>query len=152
MTGPQEGRSVAEWVTFVGSCCILAFVLGLILVQMRDPLDPQAPVAEVSGETLVVDGHHHVRVAVDNIGDKTAANVQVTAELEIDGATAGGRPSTSWPAVRRSSWCSSSRTIPKTACSPSPWPATPCPERVGQGRRHCGDVRRTRTAPGARGT
>jgi len=90
LTGPQDGRSVAEWVTFVGSCCILAFVFGLILVQMRDPLDPPAPVAEVSGETLVVDGDHHVRVTVDNVGDKTAANVQVTAELEIDGATAGG--------------------------------------------------------------
>lgn len=90
MTSDREGRSLAEWVTFAGSCLILALVFSLILVQMRDPRDPPAPIAVVSGDTRVVDGQHHVSVAVSNVGDATAGNVQVTAELEVDGSTAGG--------------------------------------------------------------
>ena len=80
-------RSVAQWVTLAGSCVILLVVVSLIAFQMRDPLTPPAPVATVGGDVREVEGQFHVVVDVHNAGDVTAANVQVSAELEIDGAT-----------------------------------------------------------------
>ena len=82
-----EGRSVAEWVTLVGSCAVLLVVISLIAIQMRDPLTPPAPVAAVAGDVRDVEGQYHVPVDVHNTGELTAANVQVSAELEIDGDT-----------------------------------------------------------------
>lgn len=87
MSGNNKGRSVAEWVTFAGSCVILLIVISLIVVQMREPLTSPSPVAVVTGDVRAVDGQHHVTVEVTNGGDLTAANVQVSAELEIGGST-----------------------------------------------------------------
>lgn len=86
----DDGRSAAEWVTFGASCVVLLVVLALILVQMRDDEDPPAPAATLAGEVRQVGGQYHVAVVVDNDGDRTAANVQVTAELTIDGTAATG--------------------------------------------------------------
>ena len=85
----QEGRTVAEWVTFGASCTVLAVVVALIAVQLRDTHDPAMPVA-ITGEVRETDGRFSVDVRVTNEGDDAAANVHVNASLEIDGATAEG--------------------------------------------------------------
>jgi uncharacterized protein (TIGR02588 family) len=82
----RRSRSVAEWCTFAVSCVVLAGLIGLIAVQLG-PEDPPAPEAHRVGPVRVVGGQHHVRVAVTNEGGATAANVQVTASLVIDGET-----------------------------------------------------------------
>jgi len=86
----DDGRSVAEWTTFLASCVILATVLALIVVQMRGRQDPAAPAATIAGEARQVGGQFHVAVEVDNSGDRTAQNVQVTAELTHNGTTTSG--------------------------------------------------------------
>lgn len=88
MSRNDEGRSVAEWVTLAASCLVLAVVVGLIALQIGGTEEPAAPVADVAGDVRVVDGQHHVPVVVHNTGDLAAANVQVTAELEVAGRTA----------------------------------------------------------------
>ena len=82
----RDPRTRAEWVTLVCSCLVLAVLVGLIAVQMASTRDPASPVAVVEGHHEA-DGFHHVEVAVTNHGDETAANVQVTADLEVDGET-----------------------------------------------------------------
>lgn len=86
MSGQDEGRSVAEWATLAGSCLVVAVVVALIALQLSGTEEPAAPVAEVE-EVFEVEGQHHVRVVVSNTGDLAAANVQVSAELEIGGRT-----------------------------------------------------------------
>ena len=83
---PREGRSAAEWATFAGSCAVIVAVLVLIGLQAAQPRRDAAPVAVV-GTTTEVGEQHFVEVSVDNRGDATAANVQVSAELVIDGST-----------------------------------------------------------------
>jgi uncharacterized protein (TIGR02588 family) len=78
-------RTAAEWTALVVSSLVLAAVIGLILVQMRGSTDPAAPVAVVADDVRQVGDRHHVDVTVTNEGDETAANVQVSAELTVDG-------------------------------------------------------------------
>lgn len=85
MSGPRDPRSPAEWITLAASCLVLAVLVALIALQPFDQAPP-SPVAEVVSHHEV-DGFHHVEVAVTNHGEETAANVQVTAELTIDGET-----------------------------------------------------------------
>lgn len=83
----RDGRRVrtnAEWASLVGSCLVLAVLVGLIAAQLASTRERPSPVAEVAGHRQA-DGFHHVEVVVTNRGDDTAANVQVTAELTIDG-------------------------------------------------------------------
>jgi uncharacterized protein (TIGR02588 family) len=80
----DEGRSAAEWTTFAVSCLILLAVVAVIGVQMFETPSPPAPVA-TAGEVHLVSGRHHVEVTVTNEGDETAANVQISAELVVDG-------------------------------------------------------------------
>jgi uncharacterized protein (TIGR02588 family) len=82
-----HGRNAAEWTTLIGSCLILMVVTALIVAQMRERQTPPAPVATVDRITAV-GSDHHVRVVVTNEGRRTAANVQVSAELVTDGDTA----------------------------------------------------------------
>lgn len=81
----DRGRSTAEWTTFAASCVVLLVVVGLIVGQMVGTSTPPAPVAEIRTPYRVEAGAFHVDVEVTNRGDETAANVQVTATLEIDG-------------------------------------------------------------------
>ena len=80
----DRARTSAEWVTLAGCCLVLAVLVGLIASQLNSTRAPAAPAAVVDG-TEEVGGFHHVEVVVTNDGDETAANVQVTAELTIDG-------------------------------------------------------------------
>lgn len=86
----RPDRTAAEWVTFAVSCTILLVVVALVVVQLVGEHDPAAPEAHRVGPVRVVDGQHVVEVAVTNEGDATAANVQVTASLVIDGETTEG--------------------------------------------------------------
>lgn len=84
MSSPRDPRTPAEWVTLTASCLVLAVLVALIAAQLAAPREPASPVAEVTG-TYEADGFHHVEVSVTNHGDETAAEVQVTAELVVDG-------------------------------------------------------------------
>jgi uncharacterized protein (TIGR02588 family) len=79
------GRTAAEWTALACSCLVLAVLVGLIVAQLGDDREPAAPVAVIDGEPRAIDDLHHVDVVVTNEGDETAANVQVSAELTIDG-------------------------------------------------------------------
>ena len=81
----RQARTSAEWVTFVLSCAVLLVVIALVVVQLREEETEAAPEAKRVGPVRVVDGQHFVDVEVTNGGDATAANVQVGAELVIDG-------------------------------------------------------------------
>ena len=81
----RTSRTAAEWTTLAISCGVLLLVAWLVGSEMRAPRRPPAPVATVIGEPREVGGVHHVDVQVVNNGDETAANVQVTAVLTIDG-------------------------------------------------------------------
>ncbi|MCU1371383.1 MAG: hypothetical protein JWO77_2577 [Ilumatobacteraceae bacterium] len=86
----RDPRTGAEWVTLAVSCAVLALVVGLIAVQFRGGRSDAAPRAEVVGQERTVGGQHFVTVEVENTGDATAANVQITADLVIDGETTSG--------------------------------------------------------------
>lgn len=86
----RDPRTGAEWVAFGVSCAVLLVVLGLIAVQFRGGRSDAAPRARVIGDERVVGDQHFVTVEVENTGDATAANVQVTADLEIDSTTSSG--------------------------------------------------------------
>ena len=83
----RDGRSVAEWTTFIASCVVLLAVVGLVVAQMFGSSTPPAPVAEVHLPYRVEAGSFHISIEVSNHGEQTAANVQVTATLEIGGET-----------------------------------------------------------------
>ena len=84
MTSRRDPRTAAEWTTLVCSCVILGVIVALIAAQLRGERDPAAPVAEVI-DVRAVGEVHHVEVTVTNEGDDTAADVQVQAELIVDG-------------------------------------------------------------------
>ncbi len=86
----NEQRTTAEWVTFAVSCAVLLVIIALVAVQVTGDHDAAAPEAHRVGPVRVVGGQHFVDVAVTNTGDVTAANVQVTASLVIDGETIEG--------------------------------------------------------------
>jgi uncharacterized protein (TIGR02588 family) len=86
----RDARTAAEWVSFAVSLLILTVVVGLIVVQMLGTHDPAAPVADQSGPARAEGGRFYVPVEVSNRGDATAENVQVSAELTIDGETTAG--------------------------------------------------------------
>ncbi|HQZ34446.1 MAG TPA: hypothetical protein PK020_08470 [Ilumatobacteraceae bacterium] len=86
-TRKDDGRTTAEWTTFIASCVVLVAVIGLIVAQLFGTSSPPAPQAEVRLPYRVEASSFHVTVEVSNHGDKTAANVQVTATLAIDGET-----------------------------------------------------------------
>ena len=83
----RESRTAAEWTTFGASCLILLILVALIVGQTSRSSSDAAPVARLKGPVRVVGKQNFVEVAVTNEGDVTASNVQVTANLIVDGAT-----------------------------------------------------------------
>ncbi|MDQ2649407.1 MAG: TIGR02588 family protein [Actinomycetota bacterium] len=79
----------AERFTLACSCLVLAVLIGLIAIQLTASHEPAAPVATIERVERVGE-LHHVEVSVSNDGDDTAANVQVAAELTVDGETSEG--------------------------------------------------------------
>lgn len=81
--------TLAESVTLALCAAVLAVVIGVILLLGPDKDDPAAPVASIERIEQVGDDFH-VTVLVRNTGGRTAANVQVNAELVVDGETTEG--------------------------------------------------------------
>jgi uncharacterized protein (TIGR02588 family) len=81
----RKARTTAEWITLGVSSLILVVLVILVATQIDDTKAPAAPVAEIVGEARKIDDLHHVEVTVTNRGDDTAANVQVSAELTVNG-------------------------------------------------------------------
>lgn len=82
---PRRGpRTGAEWVTFAVACAILAALAVVIIARTGDD-DPAEPIAAQSGEITRSAAGFEVPVEVRNIGGLTASEVQVRAELTIDG-------------------------------------------------------------------
>jgi uncharacterized protein (TIGR02588 family) len=80
----RDPRTAAEWTAFACSSVVLAVLVVLIALQIGNDR-PAAPVATLVGGARAVGDLHHVDVRLTNDGDDTAANVQVSAELVIDG-------------------------------------------------------------------
>ncbi len=83
-------RTGPEWVTFGVSALILLVVVGLMVVHAFQTDDPAAPAADRPGSVRQVGEQFFVPVEIVNRGDLGAAQVQVMAELTIDGNTTGG--------------------------------------------------------------
>jgi uncharacterized protein (TIGR02588 family) len=83
----SPGRTPAEWTTLVLSSLVLLAVVALIAVELTSTREPPAPVARIDGAIREVEGAFHVPVMVTNLGDETAAEVQVVATLEVAGTT-----------------------------------------------------------------
>jgi uncharacterized protein (TIGR02588 family) len=83
-------RTRPEWVTFGASALILVIVVGLLVAHAFRTDDPAAPAADRPGSVRQVGGQFFVPVEIVNHGDLAAAEVQVVAELTIDGATSSG--------------------------------------------------------------
>ena len=86
-TSRPRARSTAEWVTFACACAVLAIFVGLVVVQLGGDTSPPSPVASVDGPAVERDGIFSVPVTVDNRGAATASQVQVQAELVVEGET-----------------------------------------------------------------
>jgi uncharacterized protein (TIGR02588 family) len=85
----ERGRTTPEWVTFAVSSALLLVVVVLLAVQVPGDDSPPAPVATVA-QVREVDGRFHVDVVLENTGDATAMNAQVTAELDVGGRRTTG--------------------------------------------------------------
>jgi len=83
-------RSAPEWITFIVACLVVAVVAGLMVVQALGSFDPPAPVAEQAGSVRNEKRSYFVPVDVTNHGDETAVQVQVLAELTVDGEVTSG--------------------------------------------------------------
>lgn len=84
----EPRRGPAEWVTLACAFIVLAVLVGLILSQMNADDAPPSPTARVERVEPVGNERFLVSVVVDNEGGATAGNVQVQAELTLDGETA----------------------------------------------------------------
>lgn len=87
-TGPQdrdESRSVAEKVSFfLSSVLLLAVLGGTVYLWVRDR-NSDPPVLEVSSRLEQRRGKYYVPFTVINQGEETATEIQVIAELRING-------------------------------------------------------------------
>lgn len=78
-------RSRAEWMTFAVASAVLAVVIGAIVsLWTSGPPDPPAFETRTLSVRQVA-GRFHVRTVVENTGDETAASVEVSAALTVDG-------------------------------------------------------------------
>lgn len=83
-------RSRPEWVTFGASLALVAAVIAAALASgLSGPEGPPAVSASRAGPVERVGESFRVPFEVRNGGGDTAADVQVTAELRIDGRLAG---------------------------------------------------------------
>jgi uncharacterized protein (TIGR02588 family) len=88
--GQGATRSGPEWIILGVSASILAIVVGVLVVLTFSTADPARPVADPPGPARQVGEQFLVPIDVVNHGDRGAAEVQVVAELTIDGATSSG--------------------------------------------------------------
>jgi uncharacterized protein (TIGR02588 family) len=83
-------RTTAEWWTFAVSLALVAAVIGIVvLTWTTGPSGPPSLVAERSGPITREDDVHRVPFEVRNGGGDAAHQVQVVAELVVDGRVEG---------------------------------------------------------------
>ena len=83
----HAARTMPEWIVFGASALILGAVVIVLVVLAFQSAAPAEPVAEPPGAVRQLGNQFFVPVEVENRGDKGAAQVQVLAELTIDGET-----------------------------------------------------------------
>jgi uncharacterized protein (TIGR02588 family) len=83
-------RSGPEWIIFAVSASILAVVVGVLVALAFRTADPATPAADQPGPARQVGEQFFVPVDIVNHGDLGASEVQVVAELTIDGDTSSG--------------------------------------------------------------
>ncbi|MEM6754180.1 MAG: TIGR02588 family protein [Cyanobacteria bacterium P01_C01_bin.38] len=83
----QQKRTIAEWVTFSIASFILIGVVGLVSFTWIKQPSQQPPLLVVTNNQPLrkVNGQYYIPFEVINQGGKTAASVQVIAELRIKG-------------------------------------------------------------------
>ncbi len=80
----QQGRTLAEWVTFGIATALLLGVGGLVLyLWFGVPQTPPVITISQTGDTREVAGQYYVPFTVRNTGGGTADAVKVHAELRI---------------------------------------------------------------------
>ena len=93
MSGERAGRpprTTAEWWTFAVSVALVALVAGLILLSWgTGPSGPALLEAGQSGPVVRTGAAYRVPFEVRNTGGEPANDVQVVAELVIDGTVEG---------------------------------------------------------------
>lgn len=82
--------NAAEWTTFLVSCLVVVVLVGMMVIQLFEPFEQPAPVARQVGAVRMESGRYFVAVDVTNHGDRTASDVQVSAELTVDGVATTG--------------------------------------------------------------
>ena len=80
----REKRTTAEWFTFALSSMVVLGVVALIGTQLLDGHDPPVISARATTPVRQAGDRYYVPVEVENAGDETAANVQITVSLTID--------------------------------------------------------------------
>jgi uncharacterized protein (TIGR02588 family) len=89
VTTSRPSRTTAEWVSLAGAAAVVLLLVGLIVAQIPGSDRPAAPEARVDGVRQAADTFH-VDVTVDNRGERSATNVQISAELTIGVDTVTG--------------------------------------------------------------
>ncbi len=89
MTRSRSSRTTAEWASLAGSAAVVLLLVGLIVAEIPGSDRPAAPAVRVESVRHVAQAFH-VDVTVENSGDQTAANVQVSAELSVGDDTLTG--------------------------------------------------------------
>lgn len=90
MSGKRESRTPAEWLTFAVSAAILLGLMALVVLQIPTEDKPPLPVARIVSFAEERGEFYVVIVEVENRGDVTAENIQVSLSLETDSGTSEG--------------------------------------------------------------
>lgn len=88
--GERQGRTPAEWLTFAISAAVLLVVMGLVALQIPTEDKPPLPVARITSFGEERGNFFVVVVEVENRGDMTAENIQVSVSLETEEGTHEG--------------------------------------------------------------
>lgn len=80
--GPVR-RSMAEWVTFGISCCILAALIGSILYAWASNRNHPPALSVEAGPIRVAEEQYYVPFVVANTGGESVEAIQVVAKLQV---------------------------------------------------------------------
>lgn len=90
MTDARQDRTSAEWWTFAVALALIATIAGLIVATwITGVTGPPVLEARPSGPAVRSGSAYRVPFEVRNTGGEAATDVQIVAELRIDGELAG---------------------------------------------------------------
>lgn len=90
MSGRRDSRTPAEWLSFAVSSVILLGLVALVVLQIPTEDKPPLPVAEIVSSEEKRGEFYVVIVEVENRGDVTAEDIQVSLSLETESETSEG--------------------------------------------------------------